>query len=91
MVQLVFTNKFKKDIKLLQKSGYNMTLIKEAILMLEETGFLPPNYSPHKLTGNYSGYLEAHIKPDWLIIWKFKIVENELWLTRTGRHSDLFK
>jgi mRNA interferase YafQ len=91
MVQLVFTNKFRKDIKLLQKRGYNMTLIKEAILTLEETGFLPSNYSPHKLSGNYSGYLEAHINPDWLIIWKFKITENEVWLTRTGTHSDLFK
>lgn len=77
MVQLVFTNKFKKDIKLLQKRGYHMELIKEAILMLEETGFLPSNYSPHKLSGNYSGYLEGHIKPDWLIIWKLKIDENE--------------
>ena len=90
MVRLVFTNKFKKDVKLLQKRGYNMTLIKEVILMLEETGFLPSNYFPHKLSGNYSGYLEAHIKPDWLIIWKFKIDENEIWLTRTDTHSDLF-
>ena len=66
-----------------------MTLIKGVISKLEETGFLPSNYSPHKLSGNYSGYLEAHIQPDWLIIWKFKI-ENEIWLTRTGTHSDLF-
>lgn len=90
MVRLVFTNKFKKEVKLLQKRGYNMTLIKEVILILEETDFLPSNYSPYKLSGNYSGYLEAHIKPDWLIIWKFKIDENENWLTRTGTHSDLF-
>ena len=90
IVQLVFTNKFKKDIKLLQKRGYNMTLIKDVILILEETGFLPSNYSPHKLSGNYSGYLEAHIKPDWLIIWKFKIAENEIWLTKPGTNSDLF-
>ena len=54
MVQLVFTNKFKKDIKLLQKRGYKMTLIKEVILIFEETGFLPSKYSPHKLSGNYS-------------------------------------
>jgi len=78
MVQLVFTNKFKKDIKLLQKRGYNMTLIKEAIIILEDTGFLPSSYSPHKLSGNYSGYLEAHITPNWLIIWKYKIDNNEI-------------
>jgi len=90
MVQLVFTNKFKKDINLLQKRGYNLELIKEVILILEETGTLPSDYTPHKLSGNYSGYWEAHIKPDWLVIWKYFMDENELWLTRTGTHSDLF-
>jgi len=90
MFQLVFTNKFKKDITLLQKRGYNMELIKNAILMLEETGTLSSTYSPHKLSGNYSGYWEAHLKPDWLIIWKFVVDEKQIWLTRTGSHSDLF-
>ncbi len=91
MLQLVFTNKFRKDIKILQKRGYEMELIKEAILMLEETGTLSLSYSPHKLSGNYSGYWEAHIKSDWLIIWKFLFDDNQIWLTRTGAHSDLFK
>lgn len=90
MVQIVFTNKFKKDVKLLQKRGYEMGLIKEAIRFLEKTGTLPSTYTPHRLSGNYSGYWEAHIKPDWLIIWRFFIDENEVWLTRTGTHSDLF-
>lgn len=90
MVQLVYTNQFKKDIHLLQKRGYRMELIKEAILILEEKGMLPSIYSPHKLVGNYTGHWEAHIKPDWLIIWKYYIHENEIWLTRTGSHSDLF-
>jgi len=91
MFQLVFTNKFKKDIKLLQKRGYNLELIKNAILLLEENGTLSSDYSPHKLSGNYSGYWEAHLKHDWLIIWKILVVENQIWLTRTGSHSDLFK
>jgi mRNA interferase YafQ len=90
MFQIVFTNKFKKDIKLLQKRGYEMGLIKEAIEFLEEKGSLPSTYTPHRLSGNYSGYWEAHIKPDWLIIWKSFSDENEIWLTRTGTHSDLF-
>lgn len=67
-----------------------MELFKDAILMLEETGKLPSDYSPHKLSGNYSGYWEAHLKSDWLIIWKLIVEENEIWLTRTGSHSDLF-
>lgn len=33
-----------------------------------QTGTLPPQYRPHKLTGQYAGLWEAHIKPDWLLI-----------------------
>ncbi len=90
MIQLVFTNRFKKDIKLLQNRGYDMKIFKKAILILEETGNLPSVYNPHKLSGNYSGYWEAHLMSDWLIIWKYLIEKNEIWLTRTGSHSDLF-
>lgn len=90
MFKLVFTNKFKKDVSLLQRRGYEMGLLKEAILFLESNGQLPGKNLPHKLSGNYSGYWEAHLKPDWLIIWKFISEENEIWLTRTGTHADLF-
>ena len=47
----------------------------------------------HALRGNYVGYREYHIKPDWLLIYK-KTDNNELQileLARTGTHSDLFK
>ena len=90
MFQLVFTNKFNKDVKLLQKRGYNMELVKIAILLLESTGNLPSEYNSHKLAGKYTDYWEAHLKPDWLIIWKLVVKENAIWLTRTGTHSDLF-
>ncbi len=79
------------SVKFLDETEYLLSnQANKEVLMLEETGFLPPTYSPHKLSGNYSGYMEAHIKPAWLIIWKFKIDENEIWLTRTGTRSDLF-
>jgi len=90
MYQLVFTNKFRKDVKLLQKRGYDMDLLKNSIRKLEELGKLSNENKPHKLAGEYSGYWEAHLKSDWLLIWKTFIVDNEIWLTRTGTHSDLF-
>lgn len=90
MFQLVYTNKFKKDVKHLHKRGYEMGLLKKAILILEETGSLPSDYKPHKLVGSQTGYWEAHLKPDWLIIWKLVINDNAIWLTRSGTHSDLF-
>ena len=67
-----------------------MSIIKKAIVDLENDGDLNSSYQPHKLSGNYTGYREAHLKNDWLIIWKILIDKNEIWLTRTGTHSDLF-
>jgi mRNA interferase YafQ len=90
MFQLVFTNRFKRDVKILQKRGFNMELLKNAINNLEKSGEMPMECRPHKLSGDYSDFWEAHIKFDWLIIWRIYTDENEVWLARTGTHSDLF-
>ncbi len=90
MYQIIITNKFKRDVKLLQKRGYDMELIKKVIVQLEGKGELPKINNPHPLSGNYSGFLKAHIKPDWLIIWQMFVNEKEIWLVRTGTYSDLF-
>ncbi|MBX9489123.1 type II toxin-antitoxin system mRNA interferase toxin, RelE/StbE family, partial [Yersinia enterocolitica] len=37
---------------------------------------------------NYKGYRDAHIEPDWLII--YKMTDYLLRFERTGSHSDLF-
>ena len=84
------TNRFDKDVKQCQKRGLNMELLKKAIKILEEKGMLPPSYKPHKLSGNYAGFWEAHIKGDWLLVWQIYEEELTLILTNTGTHSDLF-
>lgn len=84
------TNRFDKDVKQCQKRGLNMELLKKAIKILEEKGMLPPSYKPHKLSGNYAGFWEAHIKGDWLLVWQINEEELTLILTNTGTHSDLF-
>lgn len=45
---------------------------------------------PVFLIGDYAGFHECHITPDWLLI--YQIYEEELYLllSRTGSHSDLF-
>jgi len=90
MFKLVYTNRFKRDVKLLQKRGFDLELLKAAIKRLEQSGTVPQKNKPHKLAGQYKGYWEAHLKSDWLIIWKVFSDEQELWLVRTGTHSDLF-
>ncbi len=87
---IIPSKRFQKDMKRCEKRGYNMQLIKDAIAQLAETGTLPATYRPHKLSGQYAGMWECHLKPDWLLIWEQNDTELILLFTGTGTHSDLF-
>ena len=65
-------------------------LLYEVVDLLANDKELPSKYADHDLIGNYNGYRECHIKPDWLLI--YQIIDNELifLLSRTGRHCDVF-
>jgi mRNA interferase YafQ len=90
MYKIFYTSKFKKDYKTVQKRKYNLDLLREVTILLSQNGELPKKYYPHKLSGVYSDCWECHIKPDWLLIWTIDTDKLEIWLTRTGTHSDLF-
>ena len=91
MYSINFTNRFKKDIKLCQKRGLDLSHLQEAISILAETGSLPAKYRPHVLSGKYSRQWECHIEPDWLMVWEQNDKELNLLFLYTGTHSDLFK
>jgi mRNA interferase YafQ len=88
--KIIPSKRFEKDMKRCQKRGYNMQLIKDAILLLAETGTLPAEYKPHLLHGDRKGQWECHIQPDWLLIWEQHDQELILVMLNTGTHSDLF-
>jgi len=85
-----YTGQIKKDIRLAQKRNLNIDLFKKVVILLEKDGKLPVKYKPHKLTGNYKGFWECHIQPDWLLVWEQNETIKLITLTRTGTHSDLF-
>ena len=90
MLSVKYYSKFKKDYKKIQKRGYKIDLLKEVVDKLRKGEQLPEKYQDHWLSGNYKGFKECHIEPDWLLIYK---IENDvliLTLVRTGTHSDLF-
>ncbi len=89
MRRVSYTNQFKKDVKLASKRGYNMNSLYTVMKSLENEIVLDAKYKEHLLIGNYKGYLECHIEPDWLLI--YKINGKDLYFVRTGTHSDLFK
>lgn len=88
--QVTWSTKFKKDYKLAIKRGLDIDLLDTAIQILADTGTLPDEYLDHPLSGNYKGFRECHIQPDWLLIYKIVDDKLALVLTRTGTHSDVF-
>lgn len=84
------TTKFQKDLKRIEKRGYNISLITEVIKKLANGEKLPEKNKDHNLSGDYAGCRECHITPDWLLIYEIADDELILYLTRTGTHSDLF-
>lgn len=85
-----FTTAFKKDYKQAIKRKLPMELLDGIIAKLANGDQLPEKNRDHALSGNWAGYRECHIQPDWLLVYR---VENDvlvLTLTRTGTHSDLF-
>ena len=90
MLDIVSSNRFKKDLKLAIKRGYSITLLDDVVNKLAMQKPLEGRYKDHELTGDFKGFRECHITPDWLLI--YQIIDNALilYLSRTGTHSDLF-
>lgn len=90
MLELVTTGQFRKDYKRLKKRGYDMKLLEEVIDLLQNEQPLDDHYRDHGLIGNYMGFRECHILPDWLLVYAADKEKLILTASRTGTHSDLF-
>ena len=90
MLDLVMTTQYRKDLKRINKRGKDLSLLKEVLQTLREEQALEEKYRDHALTGNYIGFRECHIQPDWLRVYAINKEELILTASRTGSHSDLF-
>jgi mRNA interferase YafQ len=86
----VYAAQFKKDYRRCQKRGYVMQKLVDAMTDLENEIPLSPRLKEHPLLGDYSGSLECHLEPDWLLIYEIDDEIKEVYFARTGKHSDLF-
>lgn len=89
MLVAVRSGRFKRDVKRLQKRGKDLTKLRSALVLLLEEKPLPPQYRDHSLRGDWEGFRDLHIEPDWLLL--YRIRDGELQLARTGSHADLFR
>ncbi len=81
-----FTNAYKKAYKRAKKRGLNLQLIDE----LRQGHKLAAKYRDHALHGNWEGFRECHIQPDWLLVYLIEDDILTLTLFETGTHSELF-
>jgi len=88
--ELVITSRFKKDYKAAIKNGCRQELLENVISALMNGESLPEKNKDHPLAGEWNGYRECHIQPDWLLIYKTEENLRVLVLVRTGTHSKLF-
>lgn len=90
MYSLEFTKQYLRDLKLSRKRNLDEEKLNQVIRILISGDKLPVQYKDHALTGNYKGFNECHISPDWLLLYtrnkKIKLIT----LVRTGTHSDFF-
>ena len=71
------------------KRGRDMAKLRTVLTKLARQDALPAKYRDHALRGDWNGYRDLHIEPDWLLL--YRIEGDEVQLARTGRHSDLFR
>ncbi len=84
------TTQFKKDYKLAIKRRLEISRLEDLVAALAMGEPLPEKHRDHALTGNWVGYRECHILPDWRLVYRIEDDVLVLTLARTGTHSDLF-
>lgn len=90
MFEVVLSNRFRKDLKLAAKRGLRLDELNAIVEQLAAGQTLPERNHDHALTGDYIGFRECHIRPDWLLVYRVDGDALELFLFRTGTHTDLF-
>jgi mRNA interferase YafQ len=83
------SKRFDKDSKKARKQGKDMVKLVAIVEALRDRRPLEPRHRDHSLGGDWEGYRDCHIEPDWILI--YQLDDDTVYLARTGTHSDLFK
>ena len=89
MAKIIYSNRFKKDVKLRQKQGKDMNKLKAIFDIFIEDRPIPSKYKDHPLTGKWKGFRDLRIEPDWVLI--YCVEKDVVYLSATGSHSNLLK
>ena len=90
MLEIVMSNQFRRDLKLAAKRGYDLELLDSVVTSLANEETLPERFRDHNLIGEYAGFRECHLQPDWLLVYRVDRGQLILFLSRTGSLANLF-
>lgn len=90
MLEIVMSNQFRRDLKLAAKRGYDLELLDSVVTSLANEETLPERFGDHNLIGEYAGFRECHLQPDWLLVYRVDRGQLILFLSRTGSLANLF-
>ena len=82
------STRFRRDVKRLRRQIFDLSKLESVVSALVAEEQLDQRYRDHALVGNWIGFRECHIHPDWLLI--YRIESDELQLARTGSHAELY-
>lgn len=85
------SNQYNRDVKRAIRRGLNIEKLIEVISLLRQGETMPEKYHNHMLHGDYKGYWECHITPDWLLLYEKDTEIRIISLYRTGTHADIFE
>jgi mRNA interferase YafQ len=85
------TTAFSRDLKRVSKRSYDLDRLHDVIERLRVGAALEPRHRDHALSGDWKGWRDCHIEPDWLLIYRVDEDAGELVLGRTGTHADLLE
>ena len=88
MLKPKVSRQFERDYVRQVKRNKSLEKLDEVMKLIVEEKPLLRKHNDHPLRGNWKGYRDCHVEPDWLLL--YRIAGNEVTFERTGTHSDLF-
>jgi mRNA interferase YafQ len=82
------SNQFKRDLTLCLKRRKDVSALCVLMALLIAEQPLPASYKDHPLANDADGNRDAHVGPDWLLI--YRVGDGEVQFVRTGSHADIF-
>ena len=83
-----YSGQFRRDVRRVEKRGKDMSKLRHVLQLLIDDKPLPARLRDHPLKGDWKGWRDLHIEPDWLLI--YKADRTTVRFERTGTHADLF-